>query len=225
MICVSLGPPSTRECLKALKALDFAELRLDMMKIEVPEIETLFAGGKRLIATCRPGAKSREFRKALLLESIRRGAAFVDIEHDAGEDYRSSIMQEAKKMGTRVIVSYHDHRHTPSLASLEKRVRQCFSFGPDYVKIACRADSPADCARLLGLLGDPSRENRLIVVGMGRYGLAVRIFALYLGSPFTFASFGSGAETAPGQPSKETLAKMIRTLKVVLERKAWIFTR
>jgi 3-dehydroquinate dehydratase-1 len=217
MICVSLGLASVSEYLEALKVLDFAEVRLDLMQVEVSEIPSLFAGGKRLIATCRPGAKSREYRKALLLESIRCGAAFVDIEHDSEEDYRSSILQEAKKSESRVILSYHDHRHTPSRASLEKRVRQCFSFGPDYVKVACRADSPADCARLLGLLGDPSRENRLIVVGMGRCGQAVRVFAPFLGSPFTYASFGSGAETAPGQLSKEALAKIMKPLKDVLE--------
>jgi 3-dehydroquinate dehydratase type I len=211
-----LGLRSVRECLQALKNLDFAELRLDMMQVEVSEIASLFGAGKRLIATCRPGAMSRENRKALLLESIRSGAAFVDIEHDAAEGYRACLMKAAQKRGTQIIISYHDHRRTPSRAGLEKKVRQCFGYGPGYVKIACRADTPADCARLLGLLGEPAWDNKLIVTGMGRCGRAVRIFAPFLGSPFTYTSSGPGAETAPGQLSKNEIAKITASLERLL---------
>lgn len=217
MICVSLGFRSVSECLIALRNIDFAEIRLDLMEVELSDIPGLFSGGKRLIATCRPGKENAERRKELLLECIRHGAALVDIEHDAEEEYRNFLLQEAKKLGTRVILSYHNHERTPSFAELEGLIRKGFGFDADYFKIACRTDSPSDAARLLGLLGDPKMKGRLVVVGMGRSGRAVRVFAPFFGSPFTYASYAPGMETAQGQLSLDALTRLHDTLKGILQ--------
>jgi 3-dehydroquinate dehydratase type I len=217
MICVSLGLPSVSECLEALSGVEFAEIRLDLMEVEVRDIPALFSAHKRLIAACRPGSKSRDMRKGLLLESIRCGAAFVDIEHDAEPGYRISLLLEAARAGSRVILSYHDYEGTPKTPALKSLIRRCFRLGAEYVKVACRADSPSDAARLLGLLGDPLAKGRLIVVGLGKYGRTVRAFAPFLGSPFTYASAGPGRETAPGQLSAATLAGVYEELTKILQ--------
>lgn len=224
MICVSLGQPSLSECLEALGEIDFAEIRLDLMDVGVADLPAIFSAGKRLIATCRPGQKSAGEREALLVECIRQGAAFVDVEHDAAADYRMSILREAKNSGSRLILSYHDYERTPPVSELDRIIRRNFRFGADYVKVACRADSPSDAARLLGLLGRPGMCGRLIVAGMGRYGRQVRVFAPFLGSPFTYASLASGMETAPGQFSIETLAAIFERLEDVLPEVPWTST-
>lgn len=212
MICVSLGLPSVAECLRVLPAVEFAEIRLDLMKVEPADVPALFACGKRLIAACRPGTKSRSLRKALLLASIRSGAAFVDIEHDADARYRDSLLGEARKARSLVILSFHDYAGLPPLGALERLVRKCFRLGADYVKVACWTDTPAQAARLLGILGSPLANGRLIVVGLGRSGPQVRVFAPFLGSPFTYASLGRGMETAPGQLPVASLAGAQRRL-------------
>lgn len=213
MICVSLKPASRRACLKALEALDFAELRLDLMKVTEADLPILAGSGKRLLATCRPGSRSDAQRKALLLGCIRHGMDMVDVEAEAGEEYFAEILREARRCGTKVILSHHDQERTPARRELEAIIARSFAAGADFVKIACRANSPSDSARLLGLLDRPRHRGRLIVVGLGEFGSITRILAPFLGSPFTFASLGEGSETAPGQIGYRELERLHRDLR------------
>ncbi len=221
MICVSLGFPTVAECVEALKEVSFAEIRLDLMEVKISEIPLLFSRKKRLIATCRPGKKEMEERRDLLLASLAHGAAFIDIEHDAREDYRRCISQTAKKAGSRLILSYHNDKRTPAPAEIRKIIRRSFARGADLVKVACKVNAPRDSARLFGLLGDPTMKGRLIVLGVGRSGLAVRILAPFFGSPFTYASFAAGKETAPGQLPFRQHLEIHRQLKKILKEAPW----
>jgi 3-dehydroquinate dehydratase-1 len=208
MICVSLAEPSVAACLAALKGLDFAEIRMDMMKLTLEEIPRLFSGNRALIATCRPGGRSDEERKRLLMRAIASGATFVDVEIESETTYREEIVATARLCGCRVIVSHHDYERTPERPALEACVSACFEAGADIAKIACMVRSDRENARLLALL-DTDRE--VVVVGMGERGKITRILAPLLGSPFTYASLSQGKETADGQIDRETLEKLLRT--------------
>jgi 3-dehydroquinate dehydratase I len=209
MICVSLAEPSVAACLAALKGLDFAEIRMDMMKLMLEEIPRLFPGNRVLIATCRPGGRSDEERKRLLMRAIASGATFVDVEIESETAYREEIVAEARSCGCRVIVSHHDYERTPERPVLEACVSACFEAGADIAKIACMVRSDRENARLLALL-DTDRE--IVVVGMGERGRVTRILAPLLGSPFTYASLSQGKETADGQIDRETLQELLRTV-------------
>lgn len=216
MICVSLRPASRRACRKALEALDFAELRLDLMKVTEADLPILAGSGKRLLATCRPGSRSDAQRKALLLGCIRHGMDMVDVEAEAGEGYLAEILREARRRGTKVILSHHDPERTPARRELERIISRAFAAGADFVKIACRVNAPSDNARLIGLLDRPRHQGRVIVVGLGALGSVTRILAPFLGSPFTFACLGEGSETAPGQIGYRELARLHRDLRRAL---------
>jgi len=218
MICVSLKLNSCQECLKALESLDFAELRLDLMKITPADIPILAGSGKKLLATCRPGPYDDALRKTLLLECIRCGMDLVDVEADAGEEFKADIIRKARRYGSRVIISHHDDEQTPARRELEAIIARSFEAGADFVKIACRANSAADSARLIGLLDDPRCQRKLIVVGMGTFGSITRVLAPFLGSPFTFASLEEGYETAPGQIGYRDLARIHNDLRGILEK-------
>jgi 3-dehydroquinate dehydratase-1 len=209
MICVSLAEPSLAACLAALKGLDFAEIRLDMMKLMLEEIPRLFSGNRTLIATCRPGGRSDEERKRLLTKAIASGAAFVDVEIESETTYREEIVAKARSHGCRVIVSHHDYERTPERPALEACVSACFEAGADIAKIACMIRSDRESARLLALL-DTDRE--IVVVGMGERGKLTRILAPLLGSPFTYASLSQSKETADGQIDRKTLRELLRTV-------------
>lgn len=209
MICVSLAEPSVAACLAALKGLDFAEIRMDMMKLMLEEIPRLFSGNRVLIATCRPGGRSDEERKRLLMRAIASGATFVDVEIESETAYREEIVAEARSCGCRVIVSHHDYERTPERPALEACVSACFKAGADIAKVACMVRSDRENARLLALL-DTDRE--IVVVGMGERGRVTRILAPLLGSPFTYASLSQGKETADGQIDRETLQELLRTV-------------
>ena len=210
MICVSLAELTLAECLETLKGLPFAEIRLDRMHLSSTEVAAVFSGHKRLIATCRPGEAPKEERKGLLLAAIDSGAAYVDVEVDAEASFRDEIKARARKAGCTVIVSFHDHSKTPEREELAARVATCFEAGADIAKIACRAHTDRDNARLLGLL---DHGGKIVVVAMGAKGRIVRVAAPLLGSPFTFASLSEGRETAEGQMDKRTLSRLVEFLR------------
>ena len=210
MVCVSLAEEDLEDCLSVLEDVDFAEIRLDRMRLSLDDVGTLFASHKQLIATCRSGPFSDRDRKALLLTAIEAGAAYVDVEVESDPSYREEIVAKANSLGCKVIVSFHDHERTPGAQELQEILAQCFLAGADVAKIACVAHSDRDNARLLGLL---DREEKIVVVAMGKKGRLTRIVAPLLGSLFTFASLHAGKETAEGQIDKTVLEALIGMLR------------
>lgn len=210
MICVSLAEPTAAACIRALRGCDYAEIRLDRMRVGPAGVQKIFSQHPGLIASCRPGGMSEEKRLRLLLAAVQAGAAFVDIELETAARFRERIVRAARAVGCRVIVSYHNFQETPSRAELERRIALSFASGADIVKVACLVRTRRDNARLLGLL---DAGPALIVVGMGKKGRLTRIAAPLLGSVFTYASIGGGRETAEGQLDAASLVRIILELK------------
>ena len=209
MICVSIAEETPAGCLAALKDLPFCEVRMDRMRLTAADVRAIFSRHRNLIATCSPGVFPGDHRKMLLLEAIRAGAAFVDVEVDAPSGYREEIMECAHAGGCAIIVSFHDYSATPGREELAATVSACFNVGADIAKIACMVLKDADNARLLGLLDD---ARKIVVVGMGAMGRITRMVAPLLGSPFTFACRALGRETADGQIDHEMLGAVLRAL-------------
>lgn len=203
MIYISIGEYRVNECIKALKGLKFAEIRMDKIKdISKEGIEQIFSKPLTLIATCRPciGYPDNK-RKELLLSAIDNGASYVDIEIESSEKYKKEIIKQAKSKGCKIIISYHNYKKTPGIKELICVLKKAFKSGAEIVKIACEVKSKKDNARLLGLLDsdNPFVYKRILLIGMGKKGRITRIVAPLLGSPFTYASLSKGKETASGQ--------------------------
>lgn len=207
MICVSLAECTPEKVLTSLKGVSFAEIRLDRMRTDEEGVVRIFSRHPRLIATCRPGRIPDGKRLALLRAAVAAGAAYVDIEVEAGAAYKRTLAREARAAGCAVIVSHHDLERTPGRRDLVRIVDRCFSSGADIAKIACLVRSPKDNATLLGLLDD---ARALIVVGLGKKGSMTRVMGPLAGGLFTFASRAKGRETAGGQVPYKALAKLIR---------------
>ncbi len=213
MICVSVDERYSTNYLELLNNVGMAEIRMDRMTLTRPDIVKIFAEPATLIATCRPGPLDDAKRKEYLFAAIDAGAAYVDVEVDSDNSFKKDIIEKARSKGCKVIVSFHDYEKTPAEERLRDIISLCIGEGADIVKIACKVNSPADNANLLGLLGEEDLTGRLVVVGMGEKGRITRIAATYLGSPFTFASLAKGRETAEGQIEKERLEKIMRLIK------------
>jgi 3-dehydroquinate dehydratase I len=211
MICVSIAEEGLEACLAGLKDIPFAEIRLDLTHLAIPEIRQLFSHHPSLIATCRQNGLSDKERKDMLLAAIDSGAAYVDVEVESDQAYLDEIICFAQDRNCQVIISYHDFEKTPEKSRLAAIVDTCFSLGGDMAKIACMVQSERDGARLLGLLDD---HRKIIVIGMGDKGKVVRFASPLLGSPFTFASSGQGKETAPGQIDRKTLGTILDMLLI-----------
>jgi 3-dehydroquinate dehydratase type I len=212
MICVSIAEKTPEENVKALKDIDFAEIRIDRMdRPQIPGIKKIFSQHTRLIATCRPGKISDQKRQTLLTTAISAGAAYVDIGLGTDKGIKKAILKKARSAGCKVIVSYHNFKTTPDETKLRDIIEECFVSGADIAKIACMVHSDRENIILLGLLLD---SRPLLVIGMGEKGKVTRIAAPILGSPFTYASLSSGRETAEGQLDKINLEKIFQIINV-----------
>ena len=96
------------------------------------------------------------------------------------------------------------------MRELEQILTWCFESKADIAKIACKAHSPEDAARLLALY---SFGRPLISIGMGDAGKITRIAAPLLGAPFTYASAEDAKKTAPGQIEAEKIDTIIKMIK------------
>jgi 3-dehydroquinate dehydratase-1 len=212
MICVSLDEQYSANYLTLLTKACFAEVRMDRMTLSLDDVKTIFSHPATLIATYRPGNVDDRTRRSYLFAAIEAGAAYVDVEVDSDNAYKKEIVKKARSKGCTVIISFHDHEKTPEEEELRDIVSLCFREGARIAKVACMVNSPADNARLLGLLGREDLKGKLVVVGMGEKGRITRVAAPLLGSPFTFASLAKGKETAEGQIEKERLEEIMRLI-------------
>ena len=218
MICVSLANMDKRHLLEAIGSCDFAEIRLDLCDVRLPDLKMVFAaareGQKRLIATCRPGKLDEADRRLMLSQAVSDGASLVDLETGCDAVWRDQMMTRARQTGCRVMLSHHDFDGTPGVFVLTTLIAESLAAGADYVKIACRVNHPADGAVLLGLLAAENCRGRLVVVGMGEAGRIVRLAAPLLGAPFTYAAPACDNCTADGQFTRTELAELWRRLGV-----------
>jgi 3-dehydroquinate dehydratase type I len=212
-ICVSIGEQSYSDILAALEAVDFAEIRLDISRIANSEIKSVFSSGKQLVATCREGFYVRDERIERLVEAIRAGAAFADVETESDEKFRKTIAEHAKLNNCKLIVSYHNFEETPSLPEMYNIVDTCKKQGADIVKLVTTAKNKSDAARVLSLY-DKYLDTSLIAFAMGEAGLITRVACLYLGAPYTYAAISDDKPLANGQISVEKIRNVMNNLKL-----------
>src|SRR6185295_1161537 len=155
-----------------------------------------------VILTCRAaweggGFKgSEEERKRILAEGLALGAEYVDVEWRAHFD---DLV--ASTGGRRIVLSSHDFHSVPM--DLSARVQAMRSTGAEVVKVSAVATSLSDCIPLLDLAAQSGRDDGLVLIGMGDYGLATRVLAARFGSMWTYA----GALREIGQLSADALLK------------------
>ncbi len=217
-ICVSLTEPTTAAVAARLPevvpAADLVEVRGDCVG-DLDLLAILRAKSGALLFCCRPTAQGgrydgdEERRRLILLEAVKRGYDYVDVELESGFE---DVM--AEKAGRGLVVSHHDLEGTPAdLAGLYARMAVR---GADVVKLAVTPRSLVDVGRLLDLAADVARGGGtpLVAIAMGPLGLISRLAAGRDGAPFTFASPAAGREAAPGQVPLAEMADLYRVRSV-----------
>jgi 3-dehydroquinate dehydratase I len=203
MICVSVAEQSLEMCVNALQGIDFAEICLDTFdQVSLEDMRMLFSIPERAIAICRPERCTNQEMLRRLLMAMDVGAQFIDIDLEAPDEIKESVIKKAKEVGVQVIVSFHNYQRTPQQAELEHVISWCFDSGADIAKIACHVNDDRDNARLLGLL---NIRKKLIIIGMGDKGKITRLASPVMGGFCSYSSCCKGKETAKGQlPFKDT---------------------
>ncbi len=218
--CVSVAektPYKIKQTLKiALKKSDYAEVRFDFLKIEqIPEaIEIIKKDLNRIVCTLRPKTEGGKFsgnekeRIAILKLIAEYNPFLLDVEFNTLKK-NSSLRRYLKSTKTKLLVSWHDFKKTPSSAELKKKMNQMSKFSSN-VKIVSTAKSTLDSSRMLELYSKKGKNN-LISFAMGNFGRISRILCLYLGSPYTYVSLGKAV--APGQFSIDEVKKITNLKK------------
>jgi 3-dehydroquinate dehydratase/shikimate dehydrogenase len=217
-ICVSLTEETTAATIDRMAELagvaDLFEVRGDLV-LDLDLLALVRARTRPLVLTCRARSQGGRWedddpaRGRTLLEGVRRGFDFVDVEHRGG-----LADVAAEKAGHGLIVSHHDLDGTPE--DLDGLYREMAGGGADIVKIAVTPRSIADVGRLFAFAARARAGGGppLIAIAMGPMGVVSRVMAGRFAAPFTFASASVGAESAPGQVPAEDMARLYRAREV-----------
>lgn len=172
------------------------ELRLDFLA-KAPDFKRLLSNKScAMVATVRRPADggrwggSEADRQTLLRQAIVAGFDWVDLETDVADAIPR--FKDVKR-----IVSYHNMQDVP--ADLEKIHERMCTQDADVVKLAVRAQSPADNLRVLDLVKGAARPT--VAVCMGDFGMPSRVLGAKYGAPFTYCAFNKERGIAPGIPS------------------------
>ena len=221
-ICVAVALPDAHSAISAVKSLkkdiDVVEIRLDAM--QQIAISDLCRGiDLPLLFTNRPTwegghcTEPEEVRLELLLEAVRKRAAFIDLELRTPLQYRKQLLDEIRDSQTRLIISYHDFEKTPDPAVLTTILQQQIDSGAHIGKIVTMANSYLDVLQVLHLQCEAQNQNfPLIAFCMGEEGKLSRIITLLLGGFMTYAALDEQQATAPGQLSVSQLKDAMTAL-------------
>jgi len=218
--CVSIAektPQKIKQTLKiALKKSDYVEVRFDFLKIEqIPEaLEIIKNDLNKVVCTLRPKTEGGKFpgkenERIAIIKLIAEYSPFLlDIEFNT-LNKNQELRKYLKSTKTKLLVSWHDFKKTPTGAELKKKLNQMSKMSSN-VKIVSNAKSTEDSTRMLELYNKKGKIN-LISFAMGDFGRISRILCLYLGSPYTYVSLGK--TVAPGQFSVDEMNKIINLKK------------
>ena len=218
--CISIAektPAKIKQTLKiGLKKSDYAEVRLDFLKVEdIPDtLEIIKKDMNRIVCTLRPKTEGGKFpgnekERVAILKLISEYTPFyLDVEFNTLRK-NASLVKYLKTTKTKLLVSWHDFKKTPNSAELKNKMNQISKFSSN-IKIVSTAKSTDDSTRMLELYSKKGKNN-LISFAMGDFGRISRILCLYLGSPYTYVSLGKAV--APGQFSIDEVKKITNLKK------------
>jgi len=122
LICVSIMTEETAaipaQVAPVSNMVDVVEIRLDGLRTPLT-VDCISALGKPVLVTNRPTweggrfAGSEEQRLDLLLQAVRLGTRYADIELQTSSEMRNLLLAEVHLAGAEVVVSHHDFRQTP----------------------------------------------------------------------------------------------------------------
>jgi 3-dehydroquinate dehydratase/shikimate dehydrogenase len=225
-ICVAIQAASPAELVEraetALADSRFLELRLDALAkpaAALPKVKEFLDAHRdaTAIATCRRKAFGGHFTGSLKAElelltgAAEAGCHVVDLEVESAEELSarqlSHLRERLREAGSALMISSHDFSRTKGL---EKAAARIEVFQPDFIKVVSTAKSLSDNLAILKLIAERSLSAEVVGIAMGEEGLISRVLGPRTGAPFTFASPGDGAETAPGQVSVRALRDLYR---------------
>ena len=210
-ICVCIDETDYSKCSELLSTYQFSELRQDLCRFSLDEVERLTSVHKNLIFTCRFTDYSPDKALRHILTAVRNGVWGVDVDCSAPSAFLDKVKEAAKDNGVVLILSSHPAK-VPSPEELKDLYLKCRKAGADIVKIVPAAKDIDEASSVLSLyhsLDTEKDRNSLVAFAMGEAGRYTRLSCLGLGAPFTYCY--SRAPLAEGQFSHEEMSRLLGT--------------
>jgi len=220
MICIPIVAHDTSDALEkmalASSHCDLVEVRLDVM--ESFDLGVILTSAARpVIITYRSrkeggrGGAPYGARVDYLMEAIRLGANFVDVEYTIPLEHRHPLFKGGGH--TKIILSKHFRNGTPSRETLSNLFLKMAATGAHVVKIVTTAKTLEDNLTVLGLIPRAQRTGvEIVAFCMGALGRISRVACPLLGGAFTFAALERGQESALGQMTAEEMKTILEVL-------------
>lgn len=197
------------------RGVDAVEARLDLYPknglVEAMRLcGRLEKSGTPTLATCRLAAEGGGWvdddpERAAVLGVASSVCSMVDVE--LRSRHRETVIREARRSSSAVVVSHHNFERTPPRAALQGIIKRAGASGADIVKISVLVRSARDHATLVDLMLKFQRHP-LCLIGMGAAGIPLRVYLSAIGSLLAYATLGK--PTAPGQPTAADLRAALR---------------
>lgn len=217
-ICVSIGRETIDDALAVADSVaalaDVIEIRLDYLALPAVSpflniVQTPLLFTNRPVWEGGTFAGDEDERMGALLEAVAENSGYVDLELLAPDDSHQRMRAALQTSSTKLILSWHNFKDTPSREELVGRMALMQDKGADIGKIITTAHSHNDVLRVLQLqevaeqLGFP-----LIAFSMGRPGVVSRVATCDLGGYMTYCAVSEEEATAPGQLSVAALREI-----------------
>ena len=124
----------------------------------------------------------------------------ADVELFSGDEIVRELIEEAHRLGVKVVLSNHDFEKTPEKDEIVSRLRRMQKLDADLLKIAVMPGSTRDVLILLEATEEMRRnyaDRPLITMSMSQAGVISRLGGEVFGSAVTFGAVGKAS--APGQ--------------------------
>ena len=153
-----------------------------------------------------------EYRRLNIEVAKSKMADLIDVEGVAFEN-ADSLIEELKKLGSKVIVSSHDFNKTPQKNEMIGRLCEMQKMGADIVKLAVMPQSVKDVLELLAATEEMNRlyaKQPIVTMSMAGQGVISRLAGELVGSAMTFGT--AGKASAPGQIDVKELDFILTTI-------------
>jgi len=197
-ICESFYAKNLKEALISIDKLrSLGELRFDLSTLNADSLKSIFdKSDKTLIFTYRKTQAQEYDRLSTYQQAIKIGYAFIDLDIYIDEELIKELKPLLLSSSTKLIVSYHNYKNTPSFSELKKVLTLMDQYHPDIYKIATHLEKEKDIDILLQV---QALKETSICFGMGELATKSRIKSLLNGALFSYAALDISQSTAPGQ--------------------------
>jgi 3-dehydroquinate dehydratase type I len=200
---------------KAQKTATMIELRADSIEDFSVEDIPIIKGPVKVpcIFTCRHITEGGLFKGTLsnqnkiIKKAFESGFDYIDVA------YNNPVIDELNDTDKKhFIISYHNTKGTPALIELVELLKYMRTFNPAIMKIATMVMDKMDVPILASLLRKRMKDEKLIVIGMGKKGEITRLTFPPAGSYIAYVTMKGEKNIAPGMLTEKDLQPIFNYL-------------